>query len=121
MGAIGGPDYNAVADILERIDADVGSWPYKHVERKGQHVCFITKEDIDSEGAFTTGLTVNMILLSHLKTGISASEYAKRFIDTATREAGASKELVVNPRPIQGTRLHHPRRFPGNRRSSYTT
>jgi hypothetical protein len=30
MGAIGGPDYNAVADILERIDADVGSWPYWH-------------------------------------------------------------------------------------------
>jgi len=27
-----------------------------------------------------------MILLSHLKTGISASEYAKRFIRTATGE-----------------------------------
>ena len=25
MGAIGGPEYNAVADVLERIDADVGS------------------------------------------------------------------------------------------------
>jgi hypothetical protein len=61
-------------------------WHYKHVDRQGQHACFITKEDIDAESSFQTGQTVNMILLSHLKTGISASEYAKRFIRTATGE-----------------------------------
>jgi len=61
-------------------------WHYKHVEQKGQHACFITKEGIDAEGSFQTNLSVNMILLSHLKTGISASEYAKQFIRTATRE-----------------------------------
>jgi hypothetical protein len=58
-----------------------------------------------------------MILLSHLKTGISASEYAKQFIRTATGEAGASQELVVNPRLMSasyGT-------IPGGRRYSYTT
>jgi hypothetical protein len=38
-----------------------------------------------------------MILLSHLKTGISASEYAKQFIRTATRER--------EPKKILGT--HH--------------
>jgi len=69
------------------------SWHYKHVERKGQHACFITKEDIDAEGSFQTGLTVNMILLSHLKTGISASQYAQQFIRTATRERECVRRL----------------------------
>ena len=76
-------------------------WHYKHVERKGQHACFITKEDIDTKGSFQTGLIVNMILLSHLKTGISASEYAKQFIDTATREREPLKRWSSTQGPFK--------------------
>jgi len=42
------------------------------------------------------GLTVNMILLSHLKTGISASEYAKHFIRTATGEQECVRRVAVD-------------------------
>jgi hypothetical protein len=76
-------------------------WHYKHVERKTQHACFITKEDIDTEGTFKTGLTVNMILLSHLKTGISASEYAKKFIVTATKEREQLKRWSSTQGPFK--------------------
>ena len=76
-------------------------WHYKHVEQKGQHACFITKEDIDAEGSFQTGLSVNMILLSHLKTGISASEYAKQFIRTATGEREPLKSWSSTQGPFK--------------------
>jgi len=43
-----------------------------------------------------------MILLSHLKTGISASQYAKQFIRTATREREPKKfrgHIIVQNKP----------------------
>jgi len=42
-----------------------------------------------------------MILLSHLKTGISASEYAKQFIDTATREREPLKRWSSTQGPFK--------------------
>ena len=76
-------------------------WHYKHVVRKGQHACFITKEDIDAEGSFQTGLTVNLILMSHLKTGLPASEYASRFIETATSRKETLKRWASAQGPFQ--------------------
>jgi hypothetical protein len=72
-------------------------WHYKHVERDGQHARFISRD----EGSFQTGLTVNMILLSHLKTGITAFEYAKQFMYTATRQREPLQSLSTKQGPFR--------------------
>jgi hypothetical protein len=54
---------------------------------------FITKEDIDKEGKFVTGLTVNIIPDIPRKKGMSAGQYALTFIKTAAE----SKEVVKQP------------------------
>jgi hypothetical protein len=51
--------------------------------------------------AFVAPNTVNMIRLSHLKTGVSASEYAKQFIDTATKEREPLKRWSSTQGPFK--------------------
>jgi hypothetical protein len=42
---------------------------------------FMSKEDIDKDGMFETGLTLNVIRKIHAKTGKSPSQYARVYLD----------------------------------------
>ena len=42
---------------------------------------FMSKENIDKEGKFETGLSLNVIRKSHAKTGKSPSQYARAYLD----------------------------------------
>lgn len=57
--------------------------------------CFITKEDIDKEGHFSTGFTVNIVSkFSKSKNG-SPVDYAKRFVQ-ATKSRSKSKGGIIH-------------------------
>jgi len=51
-------------------------WFYKEQEGQGTKAFFVTKESIELEGKFKTGLTSNMITNIGAKTGIAPSDYA---------------------------------------------
>lgn len=61
-------------------------WFLKKEHRSGTYAFFITKEDIDKEGGFETGLTVNVLKGISDKTESSASQYAHGFISIAAKK-----------------------------------
>lgn len=66
------------------------SWYFKKLIKGNSQGYFITKEDIDKDGSFFTGVTINVILNITEKTGKSASEYAEMYIQGA---ASASSQI----------------------------
>jgi len=58
-------------------------WHLKVESKNGTEALFITKESIESEGRFDTGLTVNYISGVKAKTGVIASQYAQAFLSRA--------------------------------------
>lgn len=55
-------------------------WFVKEDGKKSDKALFITKENIDKNGVFTTGLSVNRVPRLSKRTGYKATEYAKAFI-----------------------------------------
>ena len=68
-------------------------WYYKQVKQDDILGYFITKENIDEKGEYLTGLFVNVIPQIPQKKGMSSSNYAKAFIETAISE----KEIFKKP------------------------
>src|SRR5262245_35331700 len=62
------------------------SWHYKEVEKNGSVSVFITKEDIDKEGSFKTGLSIWSFHSSN------AAKAAKEFMKGWTEKYEASVE-----------------------------
>lgn len=70
-------------------------WHFK-TEKKGETLAyFVTKEKIDGNKGFSTGLTLNVIPHVGKKNGGSASDYARRFV----REAIQDKKTVLEVLP----------------------
>lgn len=55
-------------------------WHFKKWSHKGKDAYFITKEDIDEKGEYSTGLSVNVLTHMPRFTGMPPSEYAERFV-----------------------------------------
>lgn len=77
-------------------------WHVKEEKRNETLALFLTKEDIATEGSFTTGFSVNVVPGVGKKSGGKASDYGRSFV----REAIQDKEnvLVVLP-PVDRGRL----------------
>jgi hypothetical protein len=71
-------------------------WYVKETKQGSTLGYFITKEDIDQEGRFITGLTVFVMPDIARKQGMSADQYALTFIKTAA-ESKERKEVVKAP------------------------
>ena len=67
-------------------------WHFKKQRENDIWGYFITKENIDIEGKFSTGLTVNVIPNIPQKTGYSPSQYAEAYI----KEGSSKKEVIRN-------------------------
>ncbi len=63
---------------------------HKQGEIKGY---FITKENIDEKGSFTTGVTINVIPGIPEKTNVSPTQFAAAFI----KEASDSRKIIKTP------------------------
>jgi hypothetical protein len=70
-------------------------WFYKHVRQQGIEAFFISRENIDKEGAFSSGLTINYYKGVKHKVGVMPSEYEER-----TREAAKSKHHVDDEKKV---------------------
>lgn len=55
-------------------------WYVKEEGIKSDKAAFITMEDIDKEGRFVTGLTVNMVPRVSGRIGVTAKQYARAFV-----------------------------------------
>ena len=62
-------------------------WFYKEQEGHGTKAFFVSKESIEKEGKFKTGLTSNMITAITAKTGYAPSDYASRLFDSLKQTA----------------------------------
>lgn len=71
-------------------------WFFKREEQKGTLAYFITKENIDKDGRFQTGLTVNVF---HLKKG-SAVEQGKSIVEGVATTKNA-KAFVTDAGPYR--------------------
>ena len=70
-------------------------WFLKKESKAGTYAIFITKENIDKEGVFQTGLTVNVLKGISKKTGNPASLYAHKFITIAAQKE--KNKILVKP------------------------
>ncbi len=70
-------------------------WFVKRENKGNTYAVFITKEDIDKNGVFQTGLTVNVIKGISAKTGDAASLYAHKFITLAAQKE--KNKVIVKP------------------------
>lgn len=70
-------------------------WYLKKESKPGTYAIFITKEDIDKEGLFQTGLTVNVLKGISEKTGDHASMYAHKFTTIAAQKD--KNKVLVKP------------------------
>ncbi len=59
------------------------NWYFKKVIKENSKGYFISKENIDKEGMFETGLTINVIQNLHKKLGVSPTKYAIHFMEAA--------------------------------------
>ncbi|KAA1257250.1 hypothetical protein LF1_53990 [Rubripirellula obstinata] len=71
-------------------------WHYKTARKNATRGYFITQENIEDTGGFNTGLSLNVIPGVGMKRGGTASEFAKLFIQEATKEK-ESVLLVIPP------------------------
>ena len=58
---------------------------------------FFSKEDIDKDGKFETGLTLNVIRKIHAKTGKAPSQYARIYLDELLANHGDAKRFENPP------------------------
>jgi hypothetical protein len=70
-------------------------WYVKSVKQEDTIGLFITKENIDKEGKFKTGLSINVIPRIQKKTGMRASEYVKQFL----AESAEGKKVLLDLPP----------------------
>ncbi len=71
-------------------------WYVKETKHGSTLGYFITKEDIDQDGRFITGLTVYVMQDMARKQGMTAGQYALTFIKTAA-ESKESKKVIKAP------------------------
>lgn len=76
------------------------NWHFKTDAKKETQGVFVTKEEIDPQKGFETGLTLNAIPNISKTAKMKASEYAKKFVAEATRDK--SKVLEVLPQKKAG-------------------
>ncbi len=62
------------------------SWYFKQGQQGDSLGYLFTKENIDEEGEYFTGLSVNVIPRIPQKKGMSPSSFANSFIETAINE-----------------------------------
>ena len=82
-------------------------WFFKREEQKGTLAYFITKENIDKNGQFQTGLTVNVF---HLKKDPAVERGKYMIAQLATTEGGTTWHVSMS---------RHRRTFPRNLRGSW--
>ena len=63
------------------------SWHFLAEERGGTQGYFLTEQNIESEGRFLTGLTINVVRNSQERTNRTAPDYARSFIAMAAEAA----------------------------------
>ena len=76
-------------------------WHFKQSMEKETHGVFITKENIDKENEFKTGLTVNVVSNTRKTTGSMPSAHAIALMKTAA----TTKETVLVEPPSQQGRI----------------
>lgn len=69
------------------------NWYFKKHKQGMTQGYFITKEDINKKGHFSTGATINVIPNIPSKTNMTPTEYAKAFI----KKASASRQIIKEP------------------------
>ena len=70
-------------------------WFFKEEEQQGTKAFFISKESIDQNVIFKTGLSVNVFSKSSVKTGMMPSLYAKKFIMTMNSMVPSDKIQAI--------------------------
>jgi hypothetical protein len=78
------------------------TWHVKQVTKEGTVGLFISKDDIDKNGEFKTGLTVNFVADIRKKTGAKPSAYAAATQKLAIKDQ--EKVMLVIP-PVDGGRI----------------
>ena len=68
-------------------------WYFKRVKRGNTQAYFITAENIDKEGYFTTGLTVNVVHDVSSSKKMDVSDYAASYIMKASRHGEIIKDM----------------------------
>lgn len=76
-------------------------WHAKKEKKADTEALFITKENIDTEGKFTTGLTVNVISRIRRKTGLPPSRYMPRLL----AENAQGKKVLLELPPKKSGRI----------------
>lgn len=61
-------------------------WFFKYGSKKDTETFALSKENIDKEGAFRTGLTVNYVTDLSQRAKVTATQYAEQFAKIAIRE-----------------------------------
>ena len=90
-------------------------WFFKEEQNEDATACFITKESIEKEGVFKTGVTANIIKDSSKKTKVKPSEYIYGIVQEAGKQDKASEIITLQtPSPIKGYgRFVYPQPRPG--------
>jgi len=68
-------------------------WFFKEEENGGTRAVFISRESIDKEGVFKTGLSVNVIRDASRKAGMPLLEYARIYIEGMKAKTSASRAV----------------------------
>jgi len=95
-------------------------WHFKKTVEGKAKAYFVTKENIDKNGAFQTGLTLNVLGDTRKKSGTLPSAYAANFIETAAKTKEVLKKwtgppglvksfgcLVRDGEKGKGVKVHH--------------
>lgn len=95
-------------------------WYVKEEGEKSDKAVFITVEDIDKVGQFTTGLSINMVPRVSERTGIAAKDYAKAFVSKYLTEPNQFKILRTYSVPEQDSYEGYGLRYRGDNKGVNT-
>jgi hypothetical protein len=82
-------------------------WFFKHITKGETDNYFITKEDIDKNGVFTTGLSFYSIRHVQKKTGLAPSSYAASLADAAAAKFHLAERSSSDQGKFKAIRIHY--------------
>lgn len=91
-------------------------WHFKEESRGDTRAFFITRESIERQGSFDTGLTVNAFLNFRQSTGFEPSVYARDYMTTQREMESMSEIVAVDDGSLTTYRRHFRARTVGGRR-----
>jgi hypothetical protein len=91
--------------LLKQIRARVpkpDGWHYKHARMNGGEGFFISRENIDKHGSFSTGLSINLHKGVRRKAGVPPSEYSAATLRGAKMKHGVEGETPIARGDLKG-------------------